>query len=60
MSRTVTADEIRQMREWITDCVWADLDEDSAAELSDSEVIAGIQRHYCGGLNQFLTDCAPL
>lgn len=57
-----TAADIAAMREWIADCEWADLAPDAwgdAADidaLTDGQVLAGIARHYAGGLPQFLAD----
>lgn len=42
-----------EAREWIADCPWADLDEEGAAGLSDSEALAGVERHFVGGLDEF-------
>lgn len=50
-------------REWIVLCAedggWAELDAEEAAELSTERVIAGVDRHWAGGLIGFLDDCAP-
>lgn len=48
--------EILEMRAWIADCTWADLED--VAELSDAAVIDGIERHWHGGLDDFLLNCA--
>ncbi|MFI5721119.1 hypothetical protein [Nocardia sp. NPDC051750] len=49
-------------REWIVLCAedggWADLDAEEAAELSAARVIAGVDRHWAGGLIGYLDDCA--
>lgn len=48
-------DIIKQMRDWIKDCQWQDLpDEESVDELSDEEVLKGIQTNYDGGIIDFL------
>lgn len=55
-----TAVQLQAMRDWVADCVWADLDdEQDVAELSDSQVLAGVSRHYDGGLAGFVRDCQP-
>lgn len=43
-----------EARSWIADCEWGDLDgEDDVRSLSDDEAIAGVERHYEGGVAQF-------
>ena len=43
------------MRDWIKDCQWQDLpDEVAVDELSDEEVLRGIQNNYDGGIKDFL------
>lgn len=51
-----TAQDITLMREWIADCQWNDLDEDCITELTDTEVLRGVNSHYGGGLSQFIKD----
>jgi hypothetical protein len=48
----VNADEVREARAWLADC-FDDYDDD---EISDREVVRGIERHYEGGIAQFLQD----
>jgi hypothetical protein len=45
---------IADMRGWIGDCQWADVDQ--VEDLTDAEVIAGVEAHYEGGVHQFVTD----
>lgn len=47
-------DLVKQMRDWISDCQWADLDNDDIAGLSDAEVIGGVQNTFDGGLRGFI------
>ncbi len=48
-------DVIKQMRDWIKDCQWDDLPDEAAVdELSDEEVLRGIQNNYDGGIKDFL------
>jgi hypothetical protein len=42
------------MRDWIADCWWPDLDSSEIDELSDEDVIAGVVRHFDGGVSAFL------
>jgi hypothetical protein len=50
------ADLLAEMRGWISDCVWDDLDDEVLASLSDRQVVNGIRRHYSGGVAQFMDD----
>lgn len=53
-------EQIKQMRDWIADCSWAEEPFFDVNELSDEEVIAGIRWHYDGGLKQFFLDIEPV
>ena len=55
----VNAEEIKSAREWIQDCQWQDLEECEVSALSDADVIAGIRKHYDGGIAQFISDSQP-
>ena len=44
------------MRDWLKDCVWADMDSADVNDLSDSAILRGINRHYDGGVDQFRAD----
>jgi hypothetical protein len=47
---------IEAMRLWISDCSWPDLDPDDIPHLLPEEVVAGVRRHYQGGVAQFAAD----
>lgn len=50
-----------QMREWVKDCVWRDVeDADDVDEMPDQHILRGIQRFYDGGINAFMRDSQPL
>jgi hypothetical protein len=51
---------ISAARSWIADCEWANIGPDDIADLTHTDVIAGIQRHYQGGWAQFTADGAQL
>lgn len=50
---------IKAARDWLKDCVWRDIDEDGIDEASNAEVLAAVERHYDGGLAQFMCDQEP-
>jgi hypothetical protein len=47
---------INEMRAWIADCAWRDLEPEEIDDLSDATVLRGIVRHYSGGIAQFIAD----
>jgi hypothetical protein len=51
--------QIIEGRIWIGDCSWRDEPED-LEDLTDDEVIRGINWHYDGGWIQFVEDCRCL
>ncbi len=58
----LSADQLKQAREWAADCHWRDSEPEDFADpslWSDEQIARGIERHYDGGISQFLTDCAP-
>jgi hypothetical protein len=46
-------------REWIADCLWADLAPEDALSLPDSVALDAVRRHYDGGLRALARDCQP-
>ena len=51
------ADEVRgNALGWISDCSWGDLEEGERPDLTDLEIVRGIQRHYDGGWDGFILD----
>ena len=56
MDRELTQTQIQDMRDWIGECAWGDLDVDDIDDLSDRQVVGGIERHYAGGVDAFLAD----
>ena len=46
--------DIKEMREWLKDCIWGDMEESDFDEISDTKIIQGIKQHYEGGVEQFL------
>ena len=49
----LSAQEIRDARDWLKDCAWGDADEATFDELSNAEIVRGIRRHYAGGIAAF-------
>lgn len=54
------AQAIHAMREWLAECSWRDIEPCEVDDLTTAEVIAGVRRHYSGGLRQFLRDARML
>lgn len=54
----VTPGVVEEARGWVLDCVWRE-DQDTLAALPDAAILAGIQRHYLGGIAQFIRDLEP-
>lgn len=54
---SMTKEQIQYAREWISECVWADLEEEQIKELSDEQVIKGVKKHFCGGIPAFIESC---
>jgi hypothetical protein len=51
---------IQQMKEWVKDCQWRDVCEpDEIDELSDVEILQGVEKHYEGGIKKFVQDSKP-
>lgn len=50
-------DIIKAMREWIADCSWRDIESEDVELLTESELVAGIKKHYAGGIEAFLETC---
>lgn len=52
--RTISPEQIAAMRDWLTDCVWGDMDSDDFDSMPDYAVIHGVSVHYHGGIKAFL------
>lgn len=51
-----TTDQIAEMRGFVADCTWRDLDAGDVDQLTDDEIVEGVNRHYAGGTTQFIKD----
>jgi len=49
----VSANELQAMREWIADCDWRE-SSGHLESLTSEQVKRGIERHYSGGVAEFL------
>ena len=55
----LSKEDLKAAREWIIECLgtWRDIEsEEDVEELSDAQVIKGIEKHYNGGIQQFIQD----
>jgi hypothetical protein len=50
----LTKQMIEDARDWVSECEWADMDDDDLSELTDKQIIQGITRHFDGGWSGFL------
>ena len=39
---------------WLTDCMWADMDPEDFDDLTPSQIMRGVERHYEGGWSAFV------
>ena len=49
--QAVTAEQLSEMREWIWEAF-----EDAPEDLTDTETLRAVARHYAGGVSQFIAD----
>lgn len=50
----MSQDQLEAARAWISNCQWPDLEPDDIEMLTDAEVVRAIERHYAGGLAEFI------
>ena len=55
----VSKEALSAMREWVSECQWGDLGDGDIDELSDEQILRGVQRSYSGGIAQFIRDFDP-
>lgn len=48
---------IADMRTWVADCTWADMEQGEEEEKSHEDILKCVQKHYDGGIDQFVRDC---
>ena len=49
-----TPEIIKQMRAWLSDCSWPDIDSDEIATLPEEDIVRAVEFHFDGGLTSFL------
>jgi len=45
---------IEDARDWLRDCVWADMEDEDFDDLSDNQVRRGVENHWEGGWADFV------
>lgn len=51
---------VPQMRDWVKECSWADIQDDYDVDgLADEEILLGVERFYDGGIDAFVRDNQP-
>jgi hypothetical protein len=50
----VTPGVVAEMRAWLCDCTWAEVDTADIALMPDTQIVAAVERHWDGGLADFL------
>lgn len=45
---------VAEMREWLSECEWADIDADEIATLPANRIIRAVARYYEGGIREFI------
>ena len=53
-ANSLSADQVLEAREWLEDCF--EDPELELSELSDSEIVSAVSRHYDGGIAAFRND----
>lgn len=53
----VTPAEIDEMRDWASDCTWADVTAEEIAAIPAVKVAQSVSRHYFGGVSAFVGAC---
>jgi hypothetical protein len=50
-----TTEQIEAMREWVSDCQWSDVEPDEIKQLTPFQILAGVEKHVFGGIEEFIT-----
>ncbi len=52
--REISRREIQDMRDWLSDCEWANADFEAFQDMSAPVIARGVSRHFAGGVITFL------
>jgi hypothetical protein len=50
----LSGEALRDARDWLMDCTWADVDTEDIAAMPASVITSAVRRHYDGGIAAFL------
>jgi hypothetical protein len=50
---------IQDMRDWLSDCQWNEVDADDIAEMPAERIVRAVGLHYDGGVDAFLREGIP-
>jgi len=51
---TLNSAQIKEAKEWLSDCIFADVEPEEIAEMSDDVIVRAVARHYDGGIESFV------
>lgn len=51
-------EDLNQMRSWLADLAWQDMEPEDFSEVPDDAIVRAVERHYHGGVAGFLRDGA--
>ena len=52
----ITGVMLKDMKDWINDCCWANLELGEVYSLTNVEVLNGVQNHFHGGVEAFISE----
>jgi hypothetical protein len=53
----LTQTELEAARDWLKDCVWANMESEDFDDVSDCAIERGVAKHYSGGVEEFKRNC---
>ncbi len=55
----LTIGQLKAAIQWVAECCWGDIsDEEDCDELTPHQIWTGVERHYSGGIAQFIKDAS--